>query len=156
MENHQSIEQENRQCSLQCYKNYEEDINSNMPFENQFNRLQNCVKFCKKPQKDIEVYDRNIDFLTLTKFEGCSKSCYKDFKSKDSESSRDFISLLKGKKEDKENESEFIEEDIKNLKKENTYTQCQDDCYMRLLKRYRGYWLKHKNKLLERYNSKQI
>jgi hypothetical protein len=36
------------------------------------------------------------------------------------------------------------------------YTECLGDCYMRLLKRYKGYWKEHKNKLLKRYNSQEI
>ena len=151
LENQEYLKREYNECSLACYDNY--DSLTNLEFSQKQKKLGDCIKYCKLPLNDINNYDRNVDFQSMQKQDTCSASCNGDYTGIRDEKETLVNNLLRTKPEEIK---ESLSENSKELKKELDYTQCLDDCYLRLLKRYKGFWLKHKNKLLERYNSKQI
>ena len=69
-------------CESACYGSVSDqelkDMANPLVSEHVIGRLQKCVKTCNLPAKDVETYVDNIDFLSLKKLDGCSKSCHSE------------------------------------------------------------------------------
>ena len=66
-------------CYLECYNNIDENEMDRMKDSSEakstVTRLKSCTSECNKPTIDAEKYIDNIDYLSLTKLNGCSNSC---------------------------------------------------------------------------------
>ena len=101
-------------------------------YDSEITGLSECAKSCSRPLEDAERYVDNIDFLSLTKLDGCSSSC----KTQDRETRQ--RALLAGKIPIDDGPS-------------SQYSECMWTCYTKLDRRYRGYWKEHLEKLRSRY-----
>lgn len=138
MDNNTYLQKQQTSCCLNCYEDFSNESSKLGPqdFSANYTKLQDCHQFCLNPLQDAVIYNRNIDFLSQRKFDGCSSSCYGKYQAS--------LQNL-----DKSSNDSGVDGN----KAQIAYYECLNDCYMRLLKRYRGYWLNHKNKLINRYFS---
>lgn len=115
-------------CIKRCYTNLGEiqDLQNLSQSSLKIKNLGNCVKGCRMVEEDMLHFYRNIDFMSIFKFEFCVKGCKKG-------------SLLSQR---------F---NLNNFETRKEEIACYFSCWSRLDRRYRMYWKDKRDDILARY-----
>lgn len=116
-------------CVKSCYEDMGDIFaqSANDISKKKIDTLRKCAKECKMAELDLLHFHKNIDFLSLFKFEYCAKGC------------KSGNPLL------------MRSADPKKTKKD---VDCYFSCWSRLDRRYRDYWRKKRDDLVFRYYGK--